>query len=142
MTAATARLAGRIAAVVLLAIGIAVLWWALFIRPGDLKNETRVATSGAVVATGEAAKAADAARIVENTHEIERTIERQTITNERVIRAAPGAGDAVSADVDRAGRAALCLRHAYRLHPACQQLSGAGAGLDAGADAGRAPAGG
>ena len=97
MTPAAAKLAARIAAVLLLAAGICVLWWALFIRPGQLKQANVNANAGAVVATGEAAKAADAAKIVESTHEIQRTIERQTITNARIIRAAPGAGDPVAA---------------------------------------------
>jgi hypothetical protein len=142
MMPVTPAIIARLAAVIFLAIGIGVLIWALFIRPGQLKDDIRAATATATVATGEAAKAADAAKIVENTHEITRTIERQTITNEKLIRAAPGAGDLVAADVDRAGRAALCLRAVYRLHPACNIVPGADAPLDAATDAGGGPAGG
>jgi hypothetical protein len=108
----------------------------LFFRPARLAADNVTIKAGATVAKGEVAKAADAAKIVENTHEIVRTIERQTIVNERTIRAAPDAGQLVAPGVDRAGRAALCMRHAYRDHPSCQQLPGAGAALDHGADPG------
>jgi hypothetical protein len=124
----------------LLLAGVLV-WW-LFLRPSQLKAEAVNARADATVAKGESAKAADAARIVENTHEILRTIERTTITNEREIRAAEGADAPMAPDVVRAGRAALCLRHAYKLHPACNQLPDADPPGMAGADAWRiSPAG-
>lgn len=118
------------------------VYWAVFIRPDQLKADAAQAKAETTVAKGEAAKAADAARIVENTHEILRTIERTTITNERQIRAADGAEQPMAPDVVRAGRAALCLRHAYKLHPACNQLPDADSAGVAGTDAGRQPAAG
>jgi hypothetical protein len=124
----------------LLLAGVLV-WW-LFLRPSQLKAEAVNARADATVAKGEAAKGADARQIQEKTHEIIRTIERQTIINERTIRAAPGAGQPMAPDVARAGRAALCLRHAYRGDPACQQLPGADPAGVAGTDAGRQPAAG
>ena len=124
MTGLAASIGARLVAIVLLGIGVAVLVWALFIRPGQLKADAALQKAGATVAVGEAAKANDARQIVENTHEITRTIERQTVTNERLIRAAPGAGDLVADDVDRAGRAALCLRASYQSDPACNIVPG------------------
>lgn len=132
----------RLAAVLLLGIGVLVLLWSAFIRPGELKAEAATARAETTVAKGEAAKGADARRITEETHETIRTIERQTIINERTIRAAAGADQPMAPDVAAAGRAALCLRHAYQLHPACQQLPDADPAGVAGADAGRQPAAG
>lgn len=132
----------RLAAVALLGLGVLVLLWSAFIRPGEMKAESAANKAEATVAKGEAAKAADAARIVENTHETIRTIERTTITNERQIRAAEGADAPLAPDVARALRAALCVRHAYQLHPACDQLPGTDPAGVAGADAGGKPAAG
>lgn len=129
----------RLALAAALAIGVVVLLWALFMRPGQLKADAALQRAGAVVATGETNKAADARGITERTHETIRTIERQTVINERTIRAAPGAGDAISVDLDRAGRGALCLRYAYSADPACVQLPDPDSanvdGTDAGGDA-------
>lgn len=135
-------LAWRLATIgAIVALTILLADW-LFFRPARLQQAAVTANAGAVVAKGEVGKAADAAKITEKTHEIERTIERQTIINERTIRAAAGADTPMAADVDRALRDSLCLRFAYRGDPACQQLPGAGAAVDGGADAGRAAAGG
>jgi hypothetical protein len=135
-------LAWRLAIVAGILIIAGVLAWWLFIRPGQLKEAAAQAKAETTVAKGEAAKAADARQITESTHEILRTIERQTIINERTIRAADGADSPMAPDVVRAGRAALCLRHAYQLHPACNQLPVADPAGVAGADAGGQPAAG
>lgn len=115
----------RLALAAALAIGVAVLMWAMFGLPTWLRADAAKQKATATVVTGEAAKAGDARIITERTHDTERIIERQTITNERTIRAAPGATDPVAAAVDLAGRHALCLRAAYRDHPACHKLPGA-----------------
>lgn len=130
-----------IVAIVLIVAVVGFVVDRLFLAPGRAKKAVATANTEATVSKGEANKASDARAITETRSETIRTIERQTITNERLIRAAPGAGDAVAPDLDRAGRAALCLRHAYRADPACQQLPRPDTEGVVGGDTGRAPAG-
>lgn len=47
--------------------------------------------------------------------------ETLTATNEREIRAAPGADQQASTEVNRAGRNAVCKRLAYRDTPQCKK---------------------
>lgn len=123
-----ARGARIVLGLVLAAVVLGLLWFGIdrvFYAPGRAKVAVAAAKSDAIVATGESNKAADARAVTESIHEITRTIERQTITNERTIRAAQGAGDLVGIDVDRAGRAALCLRKAYVDAPVCAETHSA-----------------
>lgn len=135
MTPAQIRLAWR-AGLLLLVVGLGVLIWALFFRPGQLKADAAAARTETTVAQGEVAKAADARAVTERQNDVIREIERTTITNERTIRAAPGASDPVPDAVDRALRAALCMRRAYHSSPACHQLPDADPAYLAGADTG------
>lgn len=137
MTRATAVILARVGAVALLGVGIAVLIWTLFIRPGELKADVAVAKAGATVATGRQAAAEDATKIVERYHD--RTTEIRTIQTEGVAAVAAALDDAAGG---AAARRAICLLdHARQLSdPACQ-LFEAGAEKREGADAGLAPAG-
>ena len=136
MTPATEKLAARLAAVLLLAAGIGVLWWALFIRPGQLKQANVNANAGAVVATGRQAAAEDATRIVERYHD--RTTEIRTIQTEGVAAVAAALDDAAGG---AAARRAICLLDPERQlsDPACE-LFETGAGQRAGENAGVAAA--
>lgn len=120
----------------------ALILWAVFIRPNQKAGEAAEAKGNAVVAAGEAAKAADAVPIIEKHFTDRERIERVTIQGNAGILAAAGAADRIPADVDRAARAALCMREVYADHAACQQLPDADPGDGQGADPGRPAAGG
>lgn len=64
--------------------------------------------------------AADAINTVSEAGQREASSEDLTRTNERDIRAAPGAGDRVNAGVNAAGLQALCRRDAYRNTERCK----------------------
>ncbi len=64
--------------------------------------------------------AADAIATVQRSGEATATSEELTRTNEREIRDAEGANDAVNAGVRDAGLASLCRRAAYLNHPKCK----------------------
>jgi hypothetical protein len=136
MTRATAVILARVAAVALLAIGVGVLIWALFIRPGELKADVAVAKAGAIVATGRQAAAEDQTRIVERYHD--RTTEIRTIQTEGVAAVAAALDDAAGG---AAARRAICLLDPARQlsDPACE-LFEAGAEKRKGPDAGLAAA--
>lgn len=73
-------------------------------------------------AQGQAAteSGADAINTVSEAGQREAASEDLTRTNERDIRAAPGAGDRVNAGVNAAGLQALCRRDAYRNTERCK----------------------
>jgi hypothetical protein len=124
--------------VAVLAAGF-VLWWA-FIRPGQVQDAAAVTAAQATVAAAAPEIARETLREVERTYEKRVEIERRTATGNAAIAAAPGAAVRVPADVDAAGRAALCLHALYRDDPGCAALPGLRAGRDMGAGAGGAPA--
>lgn len=135
------RTALEIAAAIAALLLAAWLLWAVLIRPGQKAQEAARAKGDAVVAAGEAAKAADAIPIIEKHFTNRERIERVTITGNAGIMAAQGAQDRIPADVDRAARAALCLHQIYHDHPACQFLPDVDPRRDEGPDAGRPASG-
>jgi hypothetical protein len=76
------------------------------------------------VSTGQAGAAGESGRDAVDTTagagKREAGSEELTRSNERDIRGAEGAGDAVKPGVDAAGRSALCKREAYRNDPKCK----------------------
>lgn len=79
--------------------------------------QERVEDAQASAATN---SAADAIGTVSRSGEATAASEQMTRDNERNIRNAQGANDAVNPAVRDAGRNALCLRDAYRNHPDCK----------------------
>jgi hypothetical protein len=67
--------------------------------------------------------AADAIATQANVNAGERAAAELDRTNEKEIRDAPGADQAVDAAVDAAGRRSLCRRAAYRDRPECRLLA-------------------
>jgi hypothetical protein len=123
-----------------LAAGFA-LWWA-FIRPGQVQDAAAVTKAQATVVAAAPEIARETLREVERTHEKTIQIVERTRAGNAQIAAAAGASARVPADVDAAGRAALCLHALYRDDPGCTALPGLRAGGDMGAGAGGAAAAG
>ncbi len=122
-----------------LAIAFA-LWWA-FIRPGQVQDAAAVTQADATVAAAAPAIARETLKEVERYHDRTIEIRDRTVAGNAGIAAADGAAARIPADVDRAGRAALCLHALYRELPACTGLLELRAGRAGEADAGRAAAG-
>jgi type II secretory pathway component PulM len=128
-----------IAAIALAAICFAA-WW-LIIRPANARADAAQAHVQAATSAGTAAAAQDTLKIVVAHDGIAAAIDALTRENDHAIHAAPGATESVGADLDRAGRAALCLRRAYQSDPGCAALRGDGGGVGpAQPDAGGGPA--
>lgn len=113
-----ARLVAMIVGGIVLVIAIG-----LFVHSCDQRrskaSQARVERSQAEAQSN---SAADAISTVARSGEAERASEELTRSNEREIRAAPGANDHVNSGVDLAGRKALCRRAAYRDDPRCKGL--------------------
>jgi hypothetical protein len=121
-----------------LAIAFA-LWWA-FIRPGQVQDAAAVTKAEGTVAAAAPEIARETLKEVERTYEKRVEIERRTAAGNAGIAAAGGAGARIPADVDAAGRRALCLHAEYRDDPGCAALPGLRAGGDLGTGAGGTPA--
>jgi Flp pilus assembly protein TadB len=108
-----------IAGIVAAIVAIAVIWAAFHFWE---KSRSQGAQSRVDHAQGEAmsTSANDAVDTTAAAGKRESQSEDLTRSNEREIRAAPGASDRVNAGVDAAGRAALCRRAAYREDPKCK----------------------
>lgn len=94
------------------------LWW-LLIRPHAAQvaaTAARLDTATAQAATALTQDAMSETLAVGNDHA---AIDAATQENDRAIHAAPGADVALDPAVARAGRAALCLRAAYRGKNGC-----------------------
>jgi len=115
------------------------LWWA-FIRPGQVQDAAAVTKAGATVAAAAPAIAREALKEVERTHERTNEIRERTAAGNSQIAAAAGASARIPADVDAAGRAALCMHELYRDDPGCAPVPGLRARGDMGTGAGRANA--
>jgi Tfp pilus assembly protein PilW len=93
----------------------------LFVRSCDSRrsaaSQARVERSQAEAASN---SAADAIGTVAKAGEAERASEDLTRSNERDIKAAPGANERVNSGVDVAGRKALCRREAYKNSEKCK----------------------
>ncbi len=145
MIALAARLAGRSARfwvlVALCAVGIAVaLWWA-FIRPGQVRDRAAETKAEATIAAAAPAIARETLKEVERFNETRIEIRDRVVAGNAAIGAAAGASVAIPADVDAAGRRALCLHALYRDDPACTAVPELRARPAVGDDAGRKPAG-
>lgn len=125
--------------VVLAAAAAFGLWWA-FIRPGQVQDKAAVTQATATVAAAAPEIARETLKEVERTYEKRVEIERRTAAGNAEIAAAAGASVRIPADVDAAGRRALCLHAVYRDDPACAALLGLRAGPVGEADAGGAAA--
>ena len=100
----------------IVALGLALLLLATCQRARTATMEAALGrnTAGAAVASGQ-----DAVGTVGAVGASEAAIDATGRTNDAEIRKAEGAAVAVPAAVDRAGRAALCMRAAYRSDPRC-----------------------
>jgi acyl-coenzyme A synthetase/AMP-(fatty) acid ligase len=124
--------AARLALLALLGIGIGILLWALFWRPGALKKEATVANANAVIAESRTKAAQDTIKTMERTSE---KITRIETIRDRGVAAVLAAPDDVSAG--SAARAAACrLLDSYRLQQPCPGLLDDGAGEPAAPDTG------
>lgn len=113
------------------------LWW-LLVRPHQARVAAAAARVEAATSAATAGAAQDTVRIVVGHDEKVASIDAQTRSNDHAISAAVGAGDTIGADLDRVGRAALCMRDAYQSEPACAAMRGPGEGVGAAqADLGR-----
>jgi len=118
MTRLTARLIG-LAVLVALVLGVVTLGPAACSKIRSLRAQNRV-TQGQLTAAGESG--ADAVTTTGNVSAAERSPEDLTRTNEKEIRNAPGANDAVNPAVRDAGLRSLCRRSAYRDSERCRLL--------------------
>ena len=117
------------------------LWWA-FIRPVQLRNKVAVAQAQQTVAAAAPKIAAETLREVERVHERTIEIHERVAAGNAAIAAAPGAAAAIPADVDAAGRAAVCMLDLYRDDPGCAPVQRLRAAQPVGGDTGSAAAGG
>lgn len=131
---------GLLAACSVIAIGAAI-WW-VFIRPGQVQDQAAVTKADGTVAAAAPAIARETLKEVERYHDRTIEIRERTAAGNAGIAAAEGAGARIPGDVDRAGRAALCVHALYRELPACAELLGLRAGRAGEADARGAAAGG
>lgn len=108
-----------------LALIIAVVALALivaFVGPAQCRRINSQASQAKLEraqSTAAAESAKDAMIVVSGAGEREAGSEGLSRSNEREIRAAPGASERVNSGVDLAGRAALCRREAYRADAKC-----------------------
>jgi hypothetical protein len=110
------------------------MWW-LFLRPRAAKVGAATARVEAATATGTAGASQDALKITVDVQQQRVAIDSITRGNDHAIHAANGSTNSVGPDPDRAGRAALCLRNAYKRDPVCAALRGDGESVGpAGAD--------
>ena len=116
------------------------IWWA-FIRPGQVQDAAAVTKAEGTVAAAAPEIARESLKEVERFHEKTIEIRERTAAGNAAIGAAAGAGVAIPADVDAAGRAALCLHAVYRELPACTGLLELRAEQPGAADTRSAPAG-
>lgn len=139
----TARFTLYAIGAVLAAILLGVAFWWLFIHPRHVAERAAQDHADAAVSTGTAGASQDTVRIVVGVDQQHATTDRVTTENDHDIKAAPGAGESVGADLDRAGRNALCMRVAYSTASWCAALRGPGEGVGAvGNDPGSSAAGG
>jgi len=137
-----ARLAaiGVAALVALLLIGF-LAWW-LLIRPRAAQVAAATARVEAATAAGTAEVAKGTLGITLDVNQRNAAVDITTAENARVILSSPGASTSIGADLDRAGRSAVCLRAAYQYQPECAALRRDGRGERAAdGDARSGPAG-
>lgn len=108
-----------IGALLFIAIAASIRLW------NESREKGALAEAGVTVAEGQMAAGQDAQRVTIDVYNRASEVDATTRSNRDDILAAPGAQDAIPADVADAGRRALCLRAAYRDEPACQQLRNA-----------------
>lgn len=102
------------------ALVLAMLWLSQCQQARTAGAEARLgnAVAGAAVESGR-----DAVGAVGGVSASETAIDRTGRQNDADIRSAAGAGEAVPAAVDTAGRAGLCRRAAYRGDPKCVRFT-------------------
>lgn len=117
------------------------LWWAL-IRPGQVQDQAAKARAAGTVAAAAPAIARHTLKEVERFNETRIEIRDRVVAGNAAIGAAAGASVAIPADVDAAGRRALCLHPLYRDDSGCAAVPELRAGAALGENTGRPPAGG
>jgi uncharacterized protein HemX len=96
--------------------------WFVAIRPHQAARAAAQAQTDANGAEAQA-KAAEGSVVILRDHDAEvGRIQQQTESNSHDIHQAPGAGDHLSPDLDRAGRRALCLHDGRANEPQCEVL--------------------
>lgn len=103
------------------ALLFAAIMWAVFAYVTGSQRAKAEAKLGRNTTEAAQQSGKDAVESVVDQATAEDAIDRQTQENEDDIRNAEGAGAAVGSAVDRAGRASLCKRAAYRERPECVQ---------------------
>ena len=97
------------------------VWWVV-IRPRQAHVAAATARVEAATSAATAGAAQDTTKITLDVVQHRAAIDVTTQENARAIYAAPRAADSIGADLDRVGRAALCLRDAYQSDPGCSAL--------------------
>jgi hypothetical protein len=123
-------------------VAVAALAWFVLIRPGQLRDQAAETKADSTVASAAPAIARETLKEVERFNETRIEIRDRVVAGNASIGAAAGASVAIPADVDAAGRRALCMHPLYRDDPGCPAVSELRAGAAVGEDAGRKPAGG
>lgn len=108
---------------------IAILWWVLFIRPGQAQREAADARAGAAVATARVGSAAVAVNAVDDNAAVDAEIDKIGRTNSEAISKAPDAGVSVPG-VSGALRRGLCGRASYRDTAECMQHARTAGGVE------------
>lgn len=117
-----------------LAIGaIALLWWLVFGRAHVAEVKAATAKVEAATSTATAGAAQQTLHIVTDNARTIAAIDALSRENTHAIETAPGASVSVDPALDRAGRAALCMRTAYSADPGCAALRPNGGSVGAAA---------
>ena len=106
----------------------ALLWMGWFVtEPGRANRRAAAAGAESEMSGARAGAAADAGAILDTTHSAETQSEALSRENADAILKAPGAGQRLDPQLNRAARQRLCERPAYRGRPECamQQHGGA-----------------
>lgn len=118
----TAKLALQVLAA-FVAAGLMILAvWLVFIHPHQATQEAAQARTEQLGAEAQAKAAEGSLSILRHRNEEAARIKQQTEDNSRDIHEAPGSGDKIDPDLDRAGRRALCLHDGRADEPTCRVL--------------------
>ena len=104
------------------------IWW-IFIHPAELRQQAAQGKADTEIAKAAAGAGADALKITVDVQQQKASIDATTGANQHAILSAAGASAPVDPELDRAMRAALCLREAYRAEPDCAPVPAIGGGL-------------